>query len=62
MHVCVCLVYRADIILNGASKTDIAGGKVLCVCVCVRVCVCVSACILVCVWYTEPTCIPYLGL
>ena len=23
------------------------------------VCVCVSACMLMCVWYTEPTCIPY---
>ena len=44
-------------ISNGASKTDIVVGKVLCVCVCV--CVCVIACMLVCVWYIEPTCIPY---
>ena len=31
----------------------------VCVCVCVCVCMCVSACMLVCVWYTEPTCIPH---
>ena len=27
-------------------------------CVCVNVCVCVGACMLVCVWYTDLTCIP----
>ena len=54
MHVCVWYT-ELTCISNGASKTDIVVGNVLCACVraCVRVCVCV------CVWYTEPNCIPY---
>ena len=52
MHVCV---WYTDLtcISNGASKTDIVVGKVLCVCVCAHLHACV------CVVYTEPTCIPY---
>ena len=46
MHVCVWYT-ELTCISNGASKTDIVVGKVLCVCVCV------------CVWYTEPSCILY---
>ena len=52
MHVCVWYT-ELTCISNGAFKTDIVVGKVLCVCVCV------CACMLVCVWYTELNCIPY---
>ena len=52
MHVCVWYTELTGI-SNGASKTDIVMGKVLCVCVCVYVCVSewVLACLCVCVVY-----------
>ena len=45
MHVCVWYT-EVTCLSNGASKTDIVVGQVLCVCVCVLVCVCM--CVLVC--------------
>ena len=38
MHVCVWYT-ELTCISNGASKTDIVVGKVLCVCVCLHACV-----------------------
>ena len=46
IHVCVWYT-ELTCISNGVSKTDNAGGKVLCVCVCL--CVCVSECLHACV-------------
>ena len=48
MHVCVWYT-ELTCISNGASKTDIVVGKVLCVCVCVCVYLCVCVGVFVCV-------------
>ena len=50
MHVCVWYT-ELTCISNGASKTDIVVGKVLCVCVCVCVCLCECLHACVCVVY-----------
>ena len=53
MLVCVCVIYRADLytLFEPSIVGHVLGPRL-----------CVGACMLACVWYTELTCIPYLGI